>query len=104
MNPFRGEVPLTVNGHTHVMRLTLGALVAVEAERGPIPDLIERLEAGRAEANDVLSLLHAGLNAGGWTGEVETLLQAEIEGGYLVAVQSAALLLKRGFGLGEHND
>ena len=31
-NPWRGEVQITVDGEAYVMRLTLGALVGLEAE------------------------------------------------------------------------
>ncbi|MEM9715868.1 MAG: gene transfer agent family protein [Pseudomonadota bacterium] len=99
MNPYRGDVPITFDGETHVMRLTLGALVEVEAARGSIAELVERMEAGQTTAQDVLALLAAGLRATGWEGDQSALAEAEFEDGYLGALKAAALLLKRGFGL-----
>ena len=66
-NPYRGEVELMVNGQVHVMRLTLGVLVELEAEldSGSVMELVQRFENGAFSARDLLALLRAGLRGGG---------------------------------------
>lgn len=98
-NPWRGDVTLVVDGVPHVMRLTLGALAALEAELGAnsLVALVERFEAGGFSAADVLALLRAGL-VGGGAGEVAASLdRAQIEGGPVGAARAAAELLARAF-------
>lgn len=99
-NPWSGEVEIVLDGKAHRAKLTLGALAALEAEleRGALVDLIERFEAGRFTARDVMAVLAAGLRGGGWQGSVEALMAAEIEGGVPGAVAAAVKLLARAFG------
>lgn len=103
VNPYRGEVALVVDGQRRVMRLSLGALVELETalESGSLVDLVERFEAGRYRAADVLALLTAGLRGGGWEGGIHELAQAEIEGGPVAAAQAGATLLARAFAVPE---
>lgn len=98
-NPYAGEVTLTVDGERHTMKLTLGALAELEADLGAesLIAVVDRFEAGRYRVRDVLLLLNAGLRGGGWTGQLEDLANAEIEGGPVHAARSAALLLARAF-------
>ncbi len=98
-NPWRGEVPLVIDGERRIMRLTLGALAELEAElgEGSLLNLVQRFEGGRYCARDVLALVVAGLRGGGWRGDASDLHCAEIEGGPLAAAQAAALLLARAF-------
>ena len=98
VNPHRGEVAITLNGQEHIARLSLGALVALETQLGSILDLVTRFENGQARAEDVLHVLHAGLAAEWWSGSLDDLRGVELTGGYLSALQSAALLLQRSFG------
>lgn len=100
-NPFAGEVALTLDAERHVLKLTLGALAELEAGLGAdsLVALVERFESGRFTARDVIALLLAGLRGGGWTGGVDALLAAEIEGGPVEATRVAALLLGRAFAL-----
>ncbi|QYK39925.1 MAG: gene transfer agent family protein [Paracoccaceae bacterium] len=99
MNPFAGEVAITLDGRPHVARLTLGALAELEAalEAGSFVDLAERFEEGRFSTRDVLSLVVAGLRGGGWQGTAADLMTAEIAGGPVEAARVAALLLARAF-------
>ena len=99
VNPFAGEVALVIDGQRHVAKLTLGALAELEAalEAGGLVDLIERFEAGRFTARDVLALILAGLRGGGWQGSAEDLARAEIAGGVVGAARVAAALLARAF-------
>lgn len=98
-NPWRGDVALTVNGERHVMRLTLGALAALEAEleTESLIALVTRFESGGFSARDVLALLRAGLSGGGAAFTAADLGNAEIEGGPVAAAQAAAELLARAF-------
>lgn len=88
-----------LDGTEHVARLTLGALVELEAELGEdsLVALIERFEGGRFSSRDVLALVVAGLRGGGWTGSAEDLRTVVIGGGPMGAAQVAAQLLTRAF-------
>lgn len=99
-NPYRGEVALTVNGESHVLRLTLGALAEMETamNQDSLLALVERFETGAFCANDLILLLYHGLRGGGWDGTPEALAAAEIEGGPLVAARTAGQLLRCAFG------
>jgi hypothetical protein len=95
-NPWRGEVELVVDGEPRVLRLTLGALAELEArlKADSLMEMIARFETGRFRVRDLIALIAAGLNGGGWRiGEAE-LLERRIEGGPLAAAQAAARLLK----------
>jgi hypothetical protein len=98
-NPWRGEVTLVVDGQAQVMRLTLGALAALEAEleTGSLVALVERFESGQFAARDVLALLRAGLSGGGAADVAAGLHEAEIAGGPVAAARAAAELLARAF-------
>jgi hypothetical protein len=98
-NPYRGDVALIVNGEALPMRLTLGALAALEAklESDSLIALIERYESDRFRSADIVALLIAGLHGAGWQGSAEDLMSAQIEGGPMEAARRASLLLKRAF-------
>lgn len=98
-NPWRGEVSLTIDGVPRVLKLTLGALAALEArlETGSLVALVERFEAGGFSSADVLALIHAGLAGGGEAMPEQALAHADIEGGPLAAARAAAELLRRAF-------
>lgn len=99
VNPFRGEVVLCVNGERRVMRLTLGALAELEGrlECSSLMEVISRFESSEFRVRDVISLLAAGLNGGGWDITEAELMQSQIDGGPLAAAQAAARLLKATF-------
>ena len=100
-NPWTGEVALRLDGRRHVCKLTLGALAELEATlgAGSLVGLVERFEAGRFSARDLLALVVAGLRGGGWQGTAEDLRTAEIEGGAVEAARVGAQLLARAFAL-----
>lgn len=100
-NPWRGEVELVVDGEARVMRLTLAALAELEArlESDSLLALIGRFESGGFRVRDLIALLCAGLNGGGWRVREEDLVAAEIAGGPLGAARAAARLLKLTFSL-----
>lgn len=102
-NPWAGEVAVTLNGVPQVAKLTLGALAELEAALGDgsLMALVERFEAGRFSARDVVMVLVAGLRGGGWQGAAEDLGRAEIGGGPMTALRVAAELLARAFTIPE---
>jgi hypothetical protein len=95
-NPWRGEVELVVDGEARLMRLTLGALAEMEArlKSDSLVEMISRFESGGFRVRDLISLLTAGLNGGGWAVTEKELVGSRIDGGPLVAAQAAAALLK----------
>lgn len=102
-NPFAGEVSLVLDGQRCQMKLTLGALVELEAalRADSLVALVERFEAGRFSARDVMALVLAGLHGGGHDTTAEALLRADIEGGAVAASRAAARLLALAFALPE---
>ena len=100
-NPWAGEVALTLDGRRHVLKLTLGALAAMEAamEADGITAMVARFETGAFSARDVAAVLLAGLRGGGWRGTAAALLDGDIEGGPVEATRVAAALLGRAFAL-----
>lgn len=99
VNPHRGEVAVTLDGHPHAARLTLGALAALEVELGAdsLIAVVQRFESGRFSTRDVMAVLVAGLRGGGWRGEAADLMTVEIGGGPVAAARAAAELLARAF-------
>jgi hypothetical protein len=98
-NPWRGEVELVVDGEPRTMRLTLAALAELEArlESDSLIELIARFETGGFRVRDLIALIVAGLNGGGWRiGEAEFVART-IDGGPLAAAEAAARLLKLTF-------
>ena len=55
-NPLRGEAVLRVGGTAHVLRPSFGALVAAEAELGPLFALVERAAAGQLRLAELVAL------------------------------------------------
>lgn len=103
VNPWAGEVALTINGEPHAMKLTLGALAELEdtLQTGTLVALIERFEREEVSSRDVLALVVAGLRGGGWRGSRDDLLSADIEGGPIEAARAAGQLLSRAFAFPE---
>ena len=95
-NPWRGEVELVIDGEARALLLTLGALAELEArlKAESLMDMIGRFETGGFRVADLIALLTAGLNGGGWRISEAELLARRIEGGPLAAAQAAAQLLK----------
>ena len=94
-NPKRGEIALEIDGRMRRMRLTLGALAALEARLGTggLVALAERFEGGAVSADDLIALLAAGLDgAGEEIGEAE-LARADIAGGAVGALEAGLALL-----------
>lgn len=100
-NPFAGEVAITLDGQSHIAKLTLGALAELEValQTGSLIDMVERFEAGQFSTRDVLALIVAGLRGGGWQGTAADLRTVTIGGGPIEAARAAAELLARAFAL-----
>lgn len=98
-NPWRGDVALVIDGESHVMRLTLGALAELEAalDAGSLMAMVQRFESSNFTSQDVLALLRAGLRGGQCGVSDEALYHAQIEGGPIAAAKAAAELLARAF-------
>ena len=106
-NPFRGEVEISVDGEARLMRLTLGALAELEArlKAESLMEMIARFETGGFRVKDLIALITAGLNGGGWRISEAELLGRTIDGGPLEAAQAAARLLKLTFTIpGDEDD
>lgn len=90
---------MTIDGQRRVLKLTLGALAALEDElgEGSLVGLVERFEGGGYSSRDVLALIVAGLRGGGHEADAGAMMTAEIEGGPMRAAQVAAQLLARAF-------
>ncbi len=99
MNPQRGEVELAADGERHVMRLTLGALAALEARLGAggLTGLADRFEGGGFSADDIIALLTAGLRGGGSIISEEEVSEMAFEGGAVGAAEVAIRLLTAAF-------
>ena len=99
INPERGEVALIVDGRALTMRLTLGALAALEArlKAGSLVALAERFETGQVATDDLIALLAAGLSGAGHDLDETALAGAEIGGGPVGALKAGMELLSRTF-------
>ena len=105
-NPWRGEVELHVDGEPRLMRLTLAALAELEVrlEAESLIDLIGRFETGGFRVRDLIALLVAGLNGGGWRIDETELVARTIDGGPLAAAEAAARLLRLTFTLPDEDE
>ncbi|MEM1299881.1 MAG: gene transfer agent family protein [Pseudomonadota bacterium] len=98
-NPQRGEVAVVIDGIPRRLRLTLGALAALEArlEENSLMGLAERFETGQVRTADLTALLAAGLSGAGEPVSEEALGTAEFEGGALGAMRAGMALLSATF-------
>lgn len=99
INPQRGDVGVSVGGELRPMRLTLGALAALEArlEAGGLVALAERFESGGFRAADIVALLTAGLNGGGAEVSESEVASMAFDGGAVGAAEAASRLLAASF-------
>ena len=99
VNPARGEVAITLDGVPHAMRLTLGALAALEERLacGSLVALAEKFESGAVTARDLIALLSAGIGGAGTPVSEEALAEMEIDGGATAALRAGLALLAATF-------
>jgi hypothetical protein len=63
-NPHRGEAQIVLDGEAHRLRPTFSALVAAEAELGPLFALVERAAAGELRLAEMTALFWHCLDEG----------------------------------------
>ncbi|MEM7237552.1 MAG: gene transfer agent family protein [Pseudomonadota bacterium] len=99
VNAARGEVALTLNGEDRVMRLTLGALAALEArlECRSLVALAEKFDAGDVSSAELIALLAAGLTGAGSPVSEDDVANAEIAGGAVGAMRAGLALISAAF-------
>lgn len=105
-NPLHGEITLVINQTPRRLRLTLGALAALENRlgAGSLMELAERFETGRVPAADLTALLAAALYGGGESMTEDDLAKADIEGGAANAMRIGMALLVCAFQPPEGSD
>ncbi len=91
-NPLRGEAMLTLAGQAVLLRPTFAALVAAEAELGPLFALVERAAGGGLTLAEMVALLwHC--RAGTTMPDRETFAEMLVEGGLANATPALRQLL-----------
>jgi hypothetical protein len=90
-NPARGEAALRINGEMLVLRPSFSALVAAEAELGPLFALVERAAAGQLALGEMVTLFWHCLRDPGPTREA--LGEAVAAGGLAQATPVLRVLL-----------
>lgn len=100
VNPLRGEVALRADGEVYVLRLSLGALAALETAMGAesLADLAERIERGGLRSRDVILVLAAGFHGAGRSVDEAAVAEMAIEGGAAAAARVAVALISAAFG------
>lgn len=101
VNPWRGEVVLRADGQVHTLRLSLGALAALEAslESDGLLDLADRIDRGGLRSREVIAILAAGFRGAGQAVEPEVVAEMAIEGGAAEALRVAVALMAAAFGV-----
>lgn len=99
-NRHRGEIDATLDGKTHTLCLTLGALAELESAFGAedMLALATRFEKGRLGAGDCVRIIGAGLRAAGHEIADEVVARMRIDGGAAAYVDIVARLLAATFG------
>ena len=99
INPQRGDVGVKIDGEERRMRLTLGALAALEGRLGAdgLVGLAERFETGGVSGADLIALLTAGLNGGGAHVDEAEVAEMNFDGGAMAAAEAAGALLSAAF-------
>lgn len=100
VNPWRGEVALRADGQTHTLRLSLGALAALETTLGAegLLDLADRIDRGGLRTREVIAILTAGFQGAGHAVEAQAVADMAVEGGAAEAMRVAVALMVAAFG------
>ena len=98
-NPQRGKVALVTDRGEMALRLTLGALAALEArlDTKGLVGVAERFESGAYGAGDLIALLTAGMRGGGAEVTEAEVAEMSFDGGAVAAANAAARLLQLTF-------
>lgn len=102
-NRHRGEIEAKLDGKTHRLCLTLGALADLEDAFGAedMVALARRFEEGRIRSRDAMKIIAAGLRGGGNAVDVEAVAEMQADGGAAGFVDIVARLLRATFSAGE---
>ncbi len=97
--PAHGEIEEKFGSRTYRLRLTLGALAALEARfgAGSLLELVERFEQGRFTTTELIAILAAGLRGTGHDVSEEEVAAFTHERGIQGFVEAAARLLAAAF-------
>ncbi|MEJ2228865.1 MAG: gene transfer agent family protein, partial [Alphaproteobacteria bacterium] len=100
VNRHRGEIEAILDGTSHTLCLTLGALAELEHAFGAddMLALAERFETGRLSARDAIRIIAAGLGGGGHDCSETQIAEMRVEGGAAGYVDIVARLLAATFG------
>ena len=101
-NSHRGEIEAQLDGRTHTLCLTLGALAELEHAFGheDMLALAERFQSGRLSARDAARIIGAGLRGAGHDICDDAVARMQAEGGAAGFVDIVARLLSATFGVG----
>jgi len=102
-NLHRGEIEAEIGGARRRLVLTLGSLAELEAAFGAqdLTALAERFGSGRLKANDLASIIGAGLRGAGEAISDEEVARLSVDGGAAGYVRIVAALLAATFGVEE---
>jgi hypothetical protein len=92
-NPARGEAALVIDGVPIRLRPTFAALVAAEAELGPLFGLVERAAAGALTLAEMAGLFWHCLDGAPPSLSRERFSQGLVDGGLATATPALRLLL-----------
>lgn len=92
-NTLRGEASLVLGGIEHVFRPTFAALVAAEAEIGPLFAAVERAAAGHLKLDEFVALLWHTLSPDGPPLTREAFADAVVDAGLAVVTPVLKTLL-----------
>jgi len=92
-NPLRGEAGLRIEGTLHVLRPSFAALVAAEAELGPLFALVERAAEGRLAIGELAILFWHCLRERPDTLTLETVGEAIVMQGLSAVTPALRVLL-----------
>lgn len=104
-NLHRGEIAAELNGTSHRLVLTLGALAELESAFGAedMLALATRFESGRLSARDCVRIIGAGLRGAGYATTDAEIAEMQVAGGASAYVGIVVRLLNATFGAGEGN-
>lgn len=102
-NRRRGEIEAVLDGRTHTLCLTLGALAELESafQAENLMMLANRFEKGQLTSKDIAVLIRCGLKGAGEDVSMEAVMAMQTEGGLGGFVDIAKDLLVATFG---HSD
>lgn len=99
-NARRGEIEAVLDGKTHRLVLTLGALAELEHAFGDsdLLALASRFEAGRLSSSDCLKIIGAGLRGAGHAVGDDDVARMQADGGAKGFIEIVVALLNATFG------